>query len=90
MEISAKPVAERKVIKKVISSNQVPPEIADNAPLNAAIAASLPANYNFEVHKIVWRLKQLNVRRVALQFPEGKSMAYTMTMSIVLNRQKIT
>lgn len=75
MEITAKPPEQRKIIKKAVSSsNQVPEEIANNAVLNAKIAATLPANYNFEVHKIIWRLKQSNAKRVALQFPEGGLM----------------
>ena len=31
----------------------------------------LPANYNFEIHKTVWRLRSAGARVVALQFPEG-------------------
>ena len=49
---------------------QVPESILNNPELNAAIAV-LPTNYNFEIHKMVWRVKQAGARRVALQFPEG-------------------
>ena len=49
---------------------QVPADILHNAALNAAIAL-LPANYSFEVHKTLWRIRQAGARRVALQFPEG-------------------
>ena len=31
----------------------------------------LPPNYNFEVAKTVWRIKQMGAKSVALQFPEG-------------------
>ena len=31
----------------------------------------LPSNYNFEIKKTVWRVRQAGARRVALQFPEG-------------------
>ena len=31
----------------------------------------LPENYDFEVKKTVWRLRQANVKTLALQFPEG-------------------
>eukprot|EP01133_Synstelium_polycarpum_P003568 gene3568-4081_t len=34
----------------------------------------LPTNYNFEIHKTIWRLRQSNSSRVALQFPEGLLM----------------
>mmetsp|Transcript_11747 Transcript_11747/g.21208 ORF Transcript_11747/g.21208 Transcript_11747/m.21208 type:complete len:475 (-) Transcript_11747:115-1539(-) len=51
----------------------VPDEILHDAALNDAIAV-LPANYNFEVHKTVWRLRKEGVQAVALQFPEGLLM----------------
>ncbi|EIE19179.1 hypothetical protein COCSUDRAFT_19880 [Coccomyxa subellipsoidea C-169] len=49
---------------------QVPDEILHDEALNAAIGV-LPANYSFEIHKTVWRIKQMGAKRVALQFPEG-------------------
>lgn len=52
---------------------QIPDDILHDEALNAAIAV-LPANYNFELHKTVWRLRQANAKRVALQFPEGLLM----------------
>ncbi|KAK9838131.1 hypothetical protein WJX81_003166 [Elliptochloris bilobata] len=52
---------------------QVPDEVLHDAALNAAIAV-LPANYNFEIHKTVWRIRQAGAKRVALQFPEGLLM----------------
>ncbi|CAL8464545.1 g4080 [Coccomyxa elongata] len=52
---------------------QVPDEVLHDEALNAAIGV-LPANYNFEIHKTVWRIKQMGARRVALQFPEGLLM----------------
>ena len=39
------------------SIHQVPDEVLNNKALNAALAV-LPSNYNFEVHKSVWRLQQ--------------------------------
>ncbi|KAL4430651.1 hypothetical protein ABPG75_005907 [Micractinium tetrahymenae] len=57
------------VVRRVIGQ-QVPAGILNNAALNAAIAI-LPGNYNFELHKTVWRIRQAGSRRVALQFPEG-------------------
>ena len=38
--------------------HQVPADILHNAALNAAIAI-LPGNYNFEIHKTVWRIRQV-------------------------------
>ncbi len=52
---------------------QVPDDILHNEQLNEAIGV-LPANYNFEIHKTVWRLRQAGARTVALQFPEGLQM----------------
>ena len=52
---------------------QVPDKILNDPALNAAIAV-LPSNYNFEVHKTIWRLLQAGAKQVALQFPEGLLM----------------
>ncbi|KAK2993693.1 hypothetical protein RJ640_027045 [Escallonia rubra] len=54
--------------------NQIPDSILHDPALNAAIAA-LPANYNFEIHKSVWRVKSTSSNRVALQLPEGLLMS---------------
>ncbi|XP_034684247.1 2-(3-amino-3-carboxypropyl)histidine synthase subunit 1 [Vitis riparia] len=59
--------------------NQIPDSIINNAALNAAIAL-LPSNYNFEVHKCVWRILSSRAKRVALQFPEGLLM-YSLHLS---------
>ncbi|GFR40267.1 hypothetical protein Agub_g436, partial [Astrephomene gubernaculifera] len=61
---------------------QVPDDILHNPQLNEAIAV-LPANYNFEIHKTVWRLRQAGARTVALQFPEGLQM-YACTIADIL------
>ena len=52
------------------AATTVPDEILNDAALNACIA-HLPSNYNFEVHKSVWRLRRSEAKCVALQFPEG-------------------
>ncbi|KAM3875501.1 2-(3-amino-3-carboxypropyl)histidine synthase subunit 1 [Diretmus argenteus] len=54
-------------------ANQIPDEILQDPELQEAIRA-LPANYNFEIHKTVWRVRQANATRVALQLPEGLQM----------------
>ncbi|KAI8379227.1 putative diphthamide synthesis protein-domain-containing protein [Radiomyces spectabilis] len=53
--------------------NQVPDEILNDALLNKAIE-QIPSNYNFEIHKTVWRVRRANAKRVALQLPEGLMM----------------
>uniref|UniRef100_A0A061R333 2-(3-amino-3-carboxypropyl)histidine synthase subunit 1 n=1 Tax=Tetraselmis sp. GSL018 TaxID=582737 RepID=A0A061R333_9CHLO len=51
----------------------VPDKILKDPLLNEAISV-LPANYNFEVHKTVWRIQKDGAKSVALQFPEGLLM----------------
>ncbi len=54
-------------------ARQVPEEILKDTKLNNAISV-LPSNYNFEIHKTVWRAREAGVKRIALQFPEGLLM----------------
>ncbi|XP_056613390.1 2-(3-amino-3-carboxypropyl)histidine synthase subunit 1 [Triplophysa dalaica] len=54
-------------------ANQIPEEILKDPELNEAIKI-LPANYNFEIHKTIWRVRQAKAKRVALQLPEGLQM----------------
>ncbi|KAG1657037.1 hypothetical protein FOA52_009232 [Chlamydomonas sp. UWO 241] len=63
---------------------QVPDSVLHNDGLNEAIRA-LPANYNFEIHKTVWRLQQAGAKQVAVQFPEGLLM-YACVISDILER----
>ncbi|KAG2426141.1 hypothetical protein HYH02_014856 [Chlamydomonas schloesseri] len=63
---------------------QVPDDILHNDQLNEAIRV-LPANYNFEIHKTVWRVRQEGARTVALQFPEGLQM-YACVIADILER----
>lgn len=70
--VKAKP--ERKKFSapvKIVS--KIPADILQNEKLNNMIS-QLPSNYNFEVHKTIWRIKQLKAKRVALQMPEGLLM----------------
>lgn len=72
--VVVKAKTERKVFRpsaKVL--NKIPDEIANNPDLIAAIQ-SLPSNYNFEIPKTIWRLRQMQAKRVALQMPEGLTM----------------
>lgn len=55
------------------AKNAVPDDILHNKDLNDAIAL-LPRNYNFEIHKTVWRIKSEKAQVVGLQFPEGLLM----------------
>lgn len=50
--------------------NKIPEDLLNDRDLLAEVA-KLPANYNFEIAKTIWRLRQSQAKRVALQFPEG-------------------
>ncbi|KAF7728488.1 Diphthamide biosynthesis protein 1 [Apophysomyces ossiformis] len=54
-------------------ANQIPDEILNDPLLNRAIE-QIPSNYNFEVHKTVWRVRKAGAKKVALQLPEGLLM----------------
>jgi 2-(3-amino-3-carboxypropyl)histidine synthase len=64
--------------------NQVPAEILDDPAIQAATAL-LPPNYSFEIPKTIHRIRTLNAKRVALQFPEGLLMFAT-TISDILTQ----
>ncbi|KAI1373831.1 putative diphthamide synthesis protein-domain-containing protein [Hypoxylon crocopeplum] len=64
--------------------NQVPPEILNDPELKEAISL-LPANYNFEIHKTIHRIRSSGAQRVALQMPEGLLMFAT-TISDILTQ----
>ena len=64
--------------------NQVPTEILEDPDIQAAIAL-LPANYSFEIPKTIHRIRTLDAKRVALQFPEGLLMFAT-TISDILTQ----
>lgn len=69
---------------KKVSAVQIPDEILTDPLLNEAISV-LPKNYEFEIHKTVWRLKRAKSKRVALQFPEGLLM-YACVISDILEK----
>lgn len=83
---AAAPTAFRNRIRQ-----QVPDEILNNTALATAMSV-LPLNYNFEVHKTIWRIQQAGAKQVALQFPEGLLM-YACTIADILQEfagQQIT
>eukprot|EP00606_Chrysophyceae_sp_TOSAG23-5_P000638 GSChrysophyteH2.ASY1.ANO1.32.1 assembled CDS len=77
-------VAEKKLVRRVkaVAKRKIPDDILLNEALNAAIAI-LPANYNFEIHKTLWRIRTEKATSVALQFPEGLLM-YACTIADIL------
>lgn len=61
----------RKVFKPSVRTiNKIPQELLSDPQINDAISV-LPPNYNFEIHKTIWRIRELKAKRVALQLPEG-------------------
>lgn len=81
--VKAKPV--RKVFKgatRVI--NKIPQSLLNDPELNAAISV-LPTNYNFEIHKTIWRIQETKAKRVALQMPEGLLM-FSLVISDIIER----
>lgn len=68
--VKAKPV--RRVYKGAARTiHKVPQSILDDPEINEAIAV-LPSNYNFEIHKTIWRAREMKAKRIALQMPEGE------------------
>lgn len=68
-DVARKESGTKKIAKRKMA-HQIPRDILENADLNSAISV-LPSNYNFEIHKTIWRIRQTEAKRVALQFPEG-------------------
>ncbi|XP_046963897.1 2-(3-amino-3-carboxypropyl)histidine synthase subunit 1 [Vanessa cardui] len=81
--VRAKPEGQRKTFKPNIRAiNKIPDELLNDPLLNRA-CETLPQNYNFEIHKTIWRIRSLNARRVALQLPEGLTMFATTLCDII-------
>ncbi|RZF48194.1 hypothetical protein LSTR_LSTR006161, partial [Laodelphax striatellus] len=78
--VRAKP--ERKVFKPVKSVSRIPSSILENQELQLAIDC-LPKNYNFEIHKTIWRIQSTQAKCVALQMPEGLLMFATTICDII-------
>ena len=60
----------------------VPKELEENIKLKEDISV-LPSNYNFEIPKTIWRIKQAESKHVALQFPEGL-LLFSLTIADIL------
>ena len=66
-----------------VSLSHVPQDISSNEELRARIEADLPSNYEFEIPKCLGRIRELNAKSVALQFPEGLLMFATTIADIL-------
>ena len=49
-------VSKKKKVSRRLGANQIPDEILNNKVLNDAIAKLLPKNYNFEIHKTIFKV----------------------------------
>lgn len=78
--VKAKPV--RKIFKPPVKINKIPQEILNDPRIKEAMSA-LPSNYNFEIHKTIWRIKEMKAKRVALQMPEGLFLFATTICDII-------
>lgn len=79
--VRAKP--QRKIIKAPVKFiTKIPDELLNNEKLKKAISV-LPQNYNFEIPKTIWRIRQTGAKRVALQMPEGLLMFSTTIADII-------
>jgi len=45
-----------------LNANQIPDELLQNKELNLQIK-QLPENYNFEIHKTIWRIQTIKAKR---------------------------
>ncbi|KAJ8950963.1 hypothetical protein NQ317_017574 [Molorchus minor] len=77
--VKAKP--QRKVFKAT-KVTKIPDEIINNPRLQLA-TANLPKNYNFEIPKTIWRIRELKAKTVALQMPEGLLIFATTIADII-------
>ena len=81
---SSSSVRVAKPLRKARFNNAIPDSLLSDPALNAAISL-LPENYNFEIHKSVWKVRSESITTVALQFPEGLLM-YACVISDIMVR----
>lgn len=62
--------------------NQISPDILNDPAINDAISL-LPSNYSFEIHKTIHRIRSLDSKKIALQFPEGLLLFATTISDII-------
>ena len=65
------------------NNNDIPAHIKNNDQLHHILATTLPADYEFEIPKTIWRIEKSNAQAIALQLPEGLTM-YASTIGDIL------
>ncbi|KAK7084118.1 Diphthamide biosynthesis protein 1 [Halocaridina rubra] len=82
-EVVIAPKQERKIYRPARNIIKgVPAEIENDPKLKMAMDV-LPKNYNFEISKTIWRIRQAKATHVALQFPEGLLLFATTIADII-------
>jgi len=81
---TAAPTPSTRPHRVVRVAQQIPPSLLEDPELAKAVSV-LPANYNFEIYKTIWRIQKAKATCVALQFPEGLIM-YSCIISDILQR----
>ncbi|CAK9303598.1 unnamed protein product [Gordionus sp. m RMFG-2023] len=66
----------------LLDVNNAIDSILHDQALNSDIQ-KLPNNYNFEIHKTIWRIQSLKAKKIALQLPEGLAI-FACTISDVI------
>ncbi|XP_025092637.1 2-(3-amino-3-carboxypropyl)histidine synthase subunit 1-like isoform X2 [Pomacea canaliculata] len=66
------------------TAHQIPLDILNDPEIEQCMK-QLPGNYNFEIHKTIWKIRQINAHRVALQFPEGL-LLFACTIADIIER----
>ncbi|KAI4274911.1 MAG: hypothetical protein LQ337_003577 [Flavoplaca oasis] len=79
-ESTAVQVAQPRRTARVL--NQISPDILNDPAINDAISL-LPSNYSFEIHKTIHRIRSLDSKKIALQFPEGLLLFATTISDII-------
>ena len=72
----ASPVEDRKTVAprketRITQPNIIPDSLLRDQFLKDLIDEGLPRNYNFEVQKTIWKIRQTGSKKILLQFPEG-------------------
>ncbi|KAK6192046.1 hypothetical protein SNE40_003593 [Patella caerulea] len=66
------------------AAHQIPDEILNDVEIQQAMKP-LPENYNFEIHKTIWKIRSNGSKMVALQLPEGLLM-FACTIADIIER----
>ena len=75
----------KRPVRRIRKRRQTPAEYVPPPELLNIISQTLPADYEFEIPKTIWRIQTLKARHVCLQMPEGLLM-YATSIGDILKR----